>query len=328
MEFRKILRNQIEYRFDPLTGEQSRINPARARRPKQAEADVDLKGIIERSRETCVFCPGRLEEKTPTFSGAICPEGRIRIGKTVIFPNLNPFGEHHAVGTLSEEHFLDLDQLNAQLIIDNLLASLGYILSVHAYDHKAIWPIWVWNYMPPSAGSIIHPHVQILVERGPVPHQAQLLEISKRYFDLHTRNYWIDLVDQEKRQGERFILENDTLSILASFAPRGFNEIQFIFKKSTVSELNQREVDDFAQCMTQVLSGYKRMGVGSFNLLSYSGPVQRKTDHYFLHMKLFSRPYPKGVYTNDTGPMERGYGVWVIDTLPEEVAEKMKPFLA
>lgn len=41
-------------------------------------------------------------------------------------------------------------------------------------------------------------------------------------------------------------------------------------------------------------------------------------------MKLISRPFPKGVYTNDTGPMERLYDVWVIDTMPEIVAEKLR----
>jgi hypothetical protein len=46
------------------------------------------------------------------------------------------------------------------------------------------------------------------------------------------------------------------------------------------------------------------------------------------HARLFSRPYPRGVYTNDTGPMERGYDVWVIDTVPEELADRMKPFFA
>jgi len=49
---------------------------------------------------------------------------------------------------------------------------------------------------------------------------------------------------------------------------------------------------------------------------------------YSLHAKLFSRPYPKGVYTSDTGPMERGYDVWVIDTLPEELAERVRPFFS
>jgi len=33
-----------------------------------------------------------------------------------------------------------------------------------------------------------------------------------------------------------------------------------------------------------------------------------------------------GVYKSDTGPFERLYNAWVIDTLPEIVAEQSNPF--
>ena len=36
--------------------------------------------------------------------------------------------------------------------------------------------------------------------------------------------------------------------------------------------------------------------------------------------------YKSGVYTSDTGPFERLYDAWVIDTLPEIVAEQLQPF--
>lgn len=326
IEFRKVIKNQIEYRFDPLTEEQSRINPDRAKRVKQAESDIRLKEIINRSRETCVFCPEQIEEKTPKFPEAIHKDGRIRIGESVIFPNLNPFGENHAVGILSKGHFLDLDEFKVDLLRDNLRATKDYILSVYASDKEAIWPIWVWNYMPPSAGSIIHPHVQILVEKEPVPRQAKLLEKSESYFELNKRSYWEDLVAEERKLDERYIFGNDSLSVIASFAPRGFNEIQFIFNEGSLGDLNETQIDEFADNLTKVLCGYKEMGIGSFNLITHSGPLDKKLDYYSLHTKLFSRPYPKGVYTSDTGPMERGYDVWVIDTLPEELANRMRPF--
>jgi len=94
-----------------------------------------------------------------------------------------------------------------------------------------------------------------------------------------------------------------------------------------LGDLNEKQIDEFADNLTKVLCGYKEIGIGSFNLITYSGPLDKKLDYYSLHTKLFSRPYPKGVYTSDTGPMERGYDVWVIDTLPEELAKRMRPFL-
>lgn len=326
IEFRRDIRNHVEYRFDPLTKEQSRINPDRAKRVKQAESDFALNEAIRESRNGCVFCPERIEEKTPAFPETIHREGRIRVGETVIFPNLNPFGENHAVGILSKEHFLDLDEISVSLLRDNLLASNKYILSIYACDMRALWPIWVWNYMPPSAGSIIHPHVQILAETHPLPQLARLLAKSKDYFERNKKNYWEDLVAEEWRRDERFIFGNGSLSVLASFAPRGFNEIQFIFKKGSLTDLEEKEIDEFAHTLTRALLGYKEMGIGSFNLITYSGPVNKKIDSYSLHAKLFSRPYPRAIYTNDTGPLERGYDVWVIDTLPEELTCKMRRY--
>lgn len=167
IEFRKSVRGGIEYRFDPLTGGQTRINPARARRLRQAESDVEWKGIVERSRKACVFCPEQIEQK-----------------------------------------------------------------------------------------------------------------------------------------------------------------IQFIFKESSLAELTEGAIDAFAHAITKALCAYKEIGIGSFNLITYSGPLTEKLDSYALHARLFSRPSPRGVYTNDTGPMERGYDVWVIDTVPEELADRMKPFFA
>jgi UDPglucose--hexose-1-phosphate uridylyltransferase len=328
VEFERIVRDRVEYRFDPLTREQTRINPARARRFKQAQSDVEWKGIIERSRKACVFCPEKIRQNTPTFPETICPEGRIRRGETVIFPNLNPFGENHAVATLSEAHFLDVDGFKVGLLRDNLVASREYILSVCNNNREARWPIWVWNYLPPSAGSIIHPHVQILVEGRPVPQLAELLARGEAYLDDHGRNYWEDLVSEEQKLNERYIFGDDSLAVIASFAPRGFNEIQFIFSRNSLVDLSEAEIDTFVHALNNALCGYKAMGVGSFNLITYSGSLAEKPDSYRLHARLFSRPYPRGVYTNDTGPMERGYDVWVIDTVPEELPDRMKPFFA
>lgn len=181
--------------------------------------------------------------------------------------------------------------------------------------------------MPPSAGSIIHPHSQILVEREPLPVQAELLDRSKEYFNRSCQNYWGELVEQERKLDKRFIYDGSCLSVLASFAPQGFNEIQFIFKEiSSLAGLGEEQIAEFAACLIKTLKGYKNIGVGSFNLVTFSCPIDEELEHYRLNAKLISRPYPAGVYTNDTGPLERLCDVWVIDTLPEVVTENLRRF--
>jgi len=328
IKFRKVVREGVEYRFNSLTNEQTRINPARAKRAKQVEGNIELSKIIEKSKAGCPFCPERIEEVTPKFPREICREGRIKKGDSTIFPNLNPFGEHHAVGTITKKHFLDLDEFTSEMLRDVLAATKEYILSVYKNDGEAVWPIVVWNHMPPSAGSIVHPHVQVLVEREPTPEQNKLFEKSCAYFKREGRNYWKDLVEREKELGERYVAENNSILVMASFAPRGFNELHHMFKEtSSLAELSEKQIDDFSDCLTKALRFYKHIGVGWFNLVTYSASIDKKQDgFYWLNAKLISRPYPKGIYTNDTGPMERMYDVWVIDTLPEELAKGARNF--
>jgi UDPglucose--hexose-1-phosphate uridylyltransferase len=337
LEFPKVVRGQVEYRKDPLTGQQTRINPARARRPKQGEGlDSQFEQVIASSQGGCPFCPERILDKVPRFAPEVGKDdGRIFQGDAIFFPNLSPFGDSHAVGVICKEHFLDLDQFTHKMVKDSLVGTQTYI---RALRPEFKFPVFVWNYMPPSAGSIIHPHVQVLVEETPVPELERFLTKASEYYAKTNRNYYADLYEAEKG-GARWIGENDSVFVLATFAPRGFNEVQFVFKSvASVTDLTEKQIDDFVSALLKVFKGYKSaQSVGSFNIASYSAParahygpeeVKGTSTSYWLVLKLFSRPSPKGVYTNDTGPMERMYDSFVIDSVPEQLAESLKPFFS
>jgi len=319
---------KIEYRNDPLTGSTCIINVKRAERVRQAQKATKVSDTITiGTREGCFFCPENISEATPKFPAEICAAGRIERGECTVFPNLFAFAEYHAVGTFSEAHFLDLDQFTHEMITDNILACREWMLSVYTADKKAEYPIYMWNHLPPSGGSIVHPHVQILMRERPTSMQALLLAKSKDYFQSTGQNYWEELIEKEKGVGERYIAENETLALVASYAPRGFREIQFVFKSaSSFVDLNDGAIEDFAEVLVKVLRSYKEMGVGSFNLITFSGPAGGKPDHYSLNAKIIPRPFPQGVYTNDTGTFERLQDEWVIETLPEDVAKIMRVF--
>jgi len=327
--FSRVVKNSVEFRLDPLTEQQTRINPARAQRPKQGEVDSGFDQIIKSSQERCPFCPERIMEKVPLFPEEITKEGRIKRGETVVFPNLNPFGEFHAVGTISDAHFLPMEGFHPKMLSDTVLAAQHYIKCVTAAKLNHKYPVFVWNYLPPSAGSIIHPHIQMLVEEDPVPELQKIFSKSELYYKTNKTNYWSDLIDLEIKANERYIGGNSSVQVLSSWAPRGSNEILFVFPGvSTFASLNEQQVFDFTDALARALKGYQSMGIGSFNLVSFSGPVGSKSDSFTLHLKLISRPAPKGVYTNDTGPMERMYDAFVIDAVPEKLNEIIKPFFS
>jgi len=324
--FKKECHNGVEYRFDPLTNHQTRINPARAKRLKHTASDTgNIKEWISKTEEKCPFCPERINETTPSFPSDLCKEGRFKSGETLIFPNLNPFSQHHAVATLSLKHYLAMDQFNEELLAQNLKACRNYFLTVYQYDKNSRYPIYLWNYLPPSAGSIIHPHVQLMVESKPIPEQKKLLEKSKAYFKKTGKNYWYNLIETERNKSERYIAGVDNFHIITSYAPRGFREVTIIVEGvNSFTDLDDHHIKNLSRSISKILKGYKSMGVGSFNIVSFSAGMDEKHPYYTLHFKIISRPYPQGIYTNDSGPFERFYDIWVIDTLPEEVARTLK----
>lgn len=323
----------IEYRRDPLTGAIARINVARAERVRQAQTVAAgtptssaqaLDEVIARTRANCVFCPENVERNTPTFPADVWSAGRISRGETLIFPNLYPFAEHHAVGILSQEHFLDLDQFTVDMVADSLLAAQQYFGAVHRRHPAVRYPMWIWNYLPPSAASVIHPHVQLLMDRTPATLLGQVLTASKRYYRCTGSNFWSDLVTRENELGERLIHEDGTLAVLASFAPRGMRDVQIVLKYvSGLAELSQPQIEALAWAVTVTLRAYKAAGVNSFNVVTYSAAVGQPVDYFWLSARIISRPRFQPYYTNDTGFMERLFDEWVVETLPEDVARSL-----
>jgi galactose-1-phosphate uridylyltransferase len=320
--------HSIEYREDPLTGVLCRLNARRAARPRQAPLAEGFKEIIPQP-EDCPFCPQNIPTKTPLFPADICPGGRIERGESCFFPNLFPLARYHATGTLTREHFLDLPQFQERMIADNLLAAREFMLLVQRREPQARYPIYIWNHLPPSAGSIIHPHTQVWVDIRPTPYQKQLLEKSREYFTPRGSNFWKDLLQEEQRQGERYIGSSGAVTVIASYAPQGNREVQLIFREvSNLAELGEQEIEDFARCLVKLLRGYHHMGVTSFNLSTFSAPLGERLEYYSLHAKLISRPPVQPYYRNDTGFLERLHYEADIELAPERVAQELRPLFA
>jgi UDPglucose--hexose-1-phosphate uridylyltransferase len=315
--------HSIEYREDPLTGMLCRINTRRAGRIRKAPPP-DLSEIMAESSD-CPFCPQNIEQATPLFTEDFYPEGRIRQGDCYLFPNLFPLTEYHATGTLTPRHFLDLDQFQVEMVVDSLRATKEYLLWVHRQNKEARYPIYLWNHLPPSAASILHPHVQVLVDRRPTSYQQRLLQSSKDYFLKTGRNFWRDLIEEEKKKGERCIREKGSVAVIASYAPQGNREVQIIFREiSNLAELSEPGIVDFAECVIKLLCGYKQIGVNSFNLSTFSAPLGERLGYYSLHAKLISRPVLQPFYRNDTGILERLHYEADIEIEPEVVAKELR----
>jgi|YelNatPaOPRAMG01_1025707.scaffolds.fasta_scaffold32838_2 UDPglucose--hexose-1-phosphate uridylyltransferase len=316
----------VEYRFDPLTGIRSRINVKRALRPIQMEVDADVAGFIEKTRANCPFCPENIERNTPLFLEDVWRGGRIK-NECYVFPNRYPFAEHHAVATITSKHFLDLDEFTPEMIAENMLACIRYVIIVNEKYSEAKYPLWLWNHLPSAAASIIHPHTQIIVDRKPTIQQKLLLDRSRRYFSRTGKCYWTDLIEAEK-DGDRWIGEGKYIAVIASFAPQANREIQLIFKDAfSLSDIGRREVGELADFLSLILRFYRINGVNSFNISTFSAGIGENPKYYRLNVRIASRPYFRPYYTAYGGVLEIWHGECVSETLPEDIARKLKKYL-
>ena len=66
------------------------------------------------------------------------------------------------------------------------------------------------------------------------------------------------------------------------------------------------------------------MGMNSFNLVTYSAVIGDRSEYFNFSARIMSRPVFQPLYTNDTGSIERFYGISIIEAMPEQVAAEMK----
>jgi UDPglucose--hexose-1-phosphate uridylyltransferase len=319
---------RIEYRRDPLTGMRSRICQRRAERTIQVSTRRDSAGhVIEGSRKDCAFCPENLESMTPRFPSQLIPEGRIRRNSAVLFPNLYPFGEHHAIAVFSEEHNPSLNDFSMETVHDCLSACVHYLERIRGKNREIRHGSINWNHMPPAGASIVHPHLQVLADRGPTHLQETLIERSEAYFRKHGTSYWHDLVETEEKLADRLVHRGDGVTWLTAYAPQANNEVLAILHEfSSVTRIDEPTLAELSAGISAALKAYSELGVESLNMSLVSGPLDTTLEYYALNLRMNSRPRLEQFYTNDCGFMERILAESVIESRPEEVAKRMRSY--
>ena len=318
----------VERRKDPLLNKWCRINVERANRPKSRSGESTVSQLAESSALNCPFCPGRIETSTPKFLEELIPGGRLRIGEAIVVPNLFAFAQNHAVVVLSSEHFLRLDEFSPGLILNGLKASVDYLKAVRSNNPRVRFCSINWNNLPTAAASMLHPHLQVIADETPTHYLSECIAASVDYFEVKGSSYWLDVVEAERRGGERYVEDFGESSWLSSFCPLGNNEVQGILRASNLLELTGKQLEDYSTGLSAMLRGYQGSGVQAFNLSLFSGPLDRATPGFSVHSRMISRPDMKAVYTADTGFMERLHDEIVVETMPEEVASRMRAAIA
>jgi galactose-1-phosphate uridylyltransferase len=317
----------VEVRVDPLLGHTSVYNPLVEAGFKMFVGTADRE-LVERLRVEsaphCFFCPDRIAG-VARFPEDFVAEGTIRVGESVLFPNLFTLARHHAVATVAHAHFLEPQAFTPGLLRDAFTGAQRYVAAVYAHDPEANDVSVNANYLFPAGASLMHPHFQVIVTAEPYTHQARLLEACRAYRVRHASAYHPDLVATERRLGERYAGQTGAWHWLAAYAPMGSNEVLGVHGQAgDFAALPETDLDGLAQGLSAVLRTYGRLGYLSFNfsLLARRAPAPADGFHCLIRCVTRQNPYPN--YRTDDFFLQKGLQAELVLMRPEALAAEVR----
>jgi UDPglucose--hexose-1-phosphate uridylyltransferase len=315
----------IEVRTHPITGRQCRITFSRSLECEPAVQTLPPPPPDADRTQDCPFCPSQLETRTPLLHSGIAPEGRLRYGRSTLFPNLFPYGAFSAVSLFDDRHFVEIGTAEATTYADSFINCIDYLAKVAAYDSQAVYMAITQNHLPAAGGSLLHPHLQVHADRIASNRHLALLQRAVAYRQATGRLLLSDYLRAEQHCGQRMIGTTGSWHWLAAFAPEGFFEIWGIYPGATdLFKLRPAQWGDLARGVICAQRFYRSLCRNSYNLGILS--VHENHNPLELRVVLIVRsnyaPWVRSDYT--------GYEVMLGDmatfNAPEKTAELARPF--
>ncbi len=311
-----------EIRIDPLTGRSARI----CHFMKLKWEQPDFNTMVSGTEVYCPFCPDKVLEVTPCFPKEILPEGRMRRKDMVIFPNLAPYDSIGAVATMGGRHYIPMMELHPDLMASAFGFALDFFRRIEDLNHpESVFHIVNWNYMPPAGSSLIHPHLQVFSTSTAPNLMRQELSAAKQYHEINKTNYWEDLVVAERNANERYLGKIGRSHWMTAYAPMGVaGDVMAVFEdvKCTL-ELTDSDLTDLANGLKQVIAGYDKMGIYSFNMNFFTG--SKTDDHARFHLLFSPRTFfNQSLGTPDIGALRNLFNETLCMAFPEEINAMLK----
>jgi UDPglucose--hexose-1-phosphate uridylyltransferase len=263
----KTVERKIEVRTHPLSGRKSRVTFSRQLEVEPGSQKFPPRPPTADDTDSCPFCPDQLTRDTPRLIKALCPDGRLICGSSVLFPNLFPYGAYSAVSLFSEEHFVEIGTASEESYSNSFQNCADYLGRVYRHDKRAVFTAITQNHLPSAGGSLVHPHLQVHADHVGGNHHTFLLNRADEYFHKNGFLFIGDYLKAEKRKQQRLIGITGKWHWLAAFAPEGFFEIWAILPGiCSISEVEKEDWDALAEGVINVQHFYRSLGRNGYNL--------------------------------------------------------------
>jgi UDPglucose--hexose-1-phosphate uridylyltransferase len=311
---------KIEIRWDPLTDLTSRIVHFPVRRIGRFNLDNAIRVSLDKK---CPFCPENIEEMTPRFDKDLFGFERMERDNVTVVPNILSFDKYCLVGIICREHFADVNMLiKGNYLINGIKALIEALRIIRGFDREAGYFSINCNYMPMSGSSILHPHMQAIAGEYPTNYHGLIVEKSRIFFKDRKKVFWQALMDEEKRNGDRYIGDDGTTWWYAPFAPKGNIDLGCIFDKNSIFDLNERDLRSFGNGLNRVLKYLNDENVNGFNFSLFSGVAGE--DHFRANARMVARRFLPPVNAADANYFNKIHLESACLLFPEDVAAAMR----
>lgn len=324
----KLDTQKLEIRRDPLTSRQSVFNPSledKAALFFGASSKALIRRLARESEANCFLCEDRWKQTTPTYPEDLVPGGRVLVGESVLFPNLFPVSQVHAVIRVGERHHLPLEDFSPSLINEAFQAAREFVGHLSHSEEAVKYITLNGNHLGPAGASIMHPHFQVLGSDIPFTHLEELLTLSDEHLKRHGTCYWVDLVEKEEDLGVRFISRRGSVDWITAFSPQGTNEVLGVLTgKRDFLEMDAHDFSDLSEGLSAVLQGYATLGLSTFNFTLYSSGVGDGDDAFRCFLRIISRQNLYENYRTDDYFLQKLLRNEIILCTPENLASRLR----
>lgn len=316
---------EVEIRSNPITGRTARVAKSRIHECEPGTETLPEPPPDAEETAACPFCPPQVTSRTPRLIPEIAASGRLVQGRSILFPNLFPYGPYSAVSLFDDQHYVPIGTASPDSYADGFINAGEYLRRVGAHDPAAIYLAVTQNHLPSAGGSLVHPHLQIQADEIPANHHRFLRRRTDGYARALNGRLFADLVLAEFSAGARYIGATGPWEWLAAHAPDGFFELWGIYPGATsLTDLSADEWGDLAEGVINAQRFYRSLCRNGYNLglLSVETPDSALELRCVIQVRSNYAPWVR----NDHTGFEVMLGDMATFSLPEETARLARPF--
>ena len=328
-----------ELRRDPILRRWVIVAEERAMRPVEPPSPAPAKA----EARFCPFCEGN-EDKTPPEVYAFRPkkdagpngrgwkvrvvpnkfpalgiEGDMDKRAAGIYDRMNGLGAHEVIID-RPDHATSMTDLPDEHIAEIIWAYRERLLDL-ARDKRFTYGMIFKNVGAAAGATLEHSHSQLIVTSVMPRTVLEEIEGARRWWETHERNIFSDIIDQERGDECRVVIETPRYLAICPYASR-FPFETWILPRSGGSRfevIDREQAEELAFVLKDALGRIEAVLPGvPYNYILHSGPFgAADMPHYTWHIEIIPR------LTRIAG-FEWGTGMYINPTPPERAAEYLR----